>query len=103
VVISAGAVALGLAGAAIGTGLMAQKLHDDYEANPTRETRADGRAMRNTTNILWGVAGAMGAASVVLAIFTQWKKPDKERSSLAPELQIGVGQGGATVSVTGRF
>ena len=35
-------------------------------------------------------------------IFTKWKK-DKEKSATAPQLEIGVGQGGASVSVTGRF
>ncbi len=98
-----GGVALAMAGSAIGTGLMAKKLNDDYKTNPTRETRSDGRTMTRTTNILWGVAGAAGVASVVLAIFTQWKKAKKEKSSSAPEINFGVGQGGASVSVTGRF
>jgi len=100
--ITAGALAIAVAGGAVGTGLMAKKLHDDYEANPTRKTREDGLLMKNMTNALWGVAGGLAVASVVLAIFTRWKS-SKEKSARAPRLEIGVGQGGATVSVIGRF
>jgi hypothetical protein len=101
--ITIGALAVAVAGAAIGTGMMTKKLHDDYEANPTRKTREDGLLMKNTTNALWGVAGALGVASVVLAVFTQWKRSSKEKDARAPRLEIGVGQGGASVSITGRF
>lgn len=103
--LTTGILAIAVAGAAVGTGMMAKKLHDDYEANPTRKTREDGLLMRNTTNALWGVAGVLGVASVVLAIFTRWKssKESASKSSRAPRLELGIGQGGASVSVTGRF
>ncbi len=102
--ITAGLVALGLAGAAIATGLQAKKLHDEYTSGATRELRADGRSMVHTTNILWGVSGGLAVTSVVLAIFTQWKKVSKaEKASMAPRLRLGVGSGGASVSLSGRF
>jgi len=105
--ITVASVAAVVAGAAIGTGFLAKGLHDDYEANPTRATREDGILMRNTTNALWGVSGALLVGSVVLAIFTNWKsseeKASKEKSYQMPRLELGVGQGGASVSVTGRF
>lgn len=100
--IATGALAIAVAGAAVGTGMAAKKLHDSYEANPTRKDREDGLLMTNTTNALWGVAGGLAVASVVLAIFTRWKK-SKEKSSRIPDIRIGVGQGGASVAVTGRF
>lgn len=102
VTITTGALALVLAGAAIGTGLKAQSLHDDYKANPTRQTRDDGLVMRNTTNGLWGAAGAVAVAAGVMAIFTRWKKK-RERSAWVPNVGVGVQPGGASVSVTGRF
>ncbi|MFH2009086.1 MAG: hypothetical protein ABI333_21025 [bacterium] len=100
--ISTAVLALALAGAAIGTGMKARSLHDDYEAAPTRKLRDDGIQMVNTTNALFGVAGALGIASVVLAIFTKWKTK-KEKSAAVPELNLSVEQGGASVTVTGRF
>jgi len=103
--LTTGVLAIAVAGAAIGTGMAAKKLHDDYAANPTRKTREDGLLMRDTTNALWGVAGALGVASVVLAVFTRWKrsKESATKTSRTPQVEIGVGQGGASVSVTGRF
>ncbi len=100
--LSTAVLAVALAGAAIGTGKKARSLHDDKEAAPTRQLRDDGIMMVNTTNALFGVAGALGIASVVLAIFTKWKTKKEKRTAM-PELNIGVGQGGASVSVTGRF
>ncbi len=105
--ITVAAVAAAVAGAAIGTGFLAKGYHDDYEANPTRSTREDGILMRNTANALWGVSGALLVGSVVLAVFTKWKsskeKASKESSYQTPRLELGVGQGGASVSITGRF
>jgi F0F1-type ATP synthase membrane subunit c/vacuolar-type H+-ATPase subunit K len=101
------AVAAAVAGAAIGTGMMAKGLHEDYVANPTRSTREDGILMVNMTNALWGVSGVLLVGSVVLAVFTKWKSSPKEsakeKASTTPRIELGVGQGGASVSVTGRF
>ncbi len=101
------ALAAVVAGVAVGTGFMAKGLHDDYEANPTRKDREDGILMVNITNAMWGVSGALLVGSVVLAVFTKWKrseeKASKEKSTWTPRLELGVGQGGASVSVSGRF
>ena len=100
--LTTGALALALAGAAIGTGVKAQSLRDDYEAEPTRQTREDGILMRNTTNGLWGAAAAVAVTAGVLAIFTQWTAV-QEKSASTPRLGVGVRPGGASVSITGRF
>lgn len=102
VTVTTGALALILAGAATGTGLKAQSLHDDYKANPTAQTRKDGIFMRNTTNGLWGAAGAVALTAGIMAIFTRWTKA-KEHSAALPWLQLGVDAGGASVSVSGQF
>jgi hypothetical protein len=102
VTITTGVLALALAGAAIGTGLEAQSLRDDYEANPSPQTREDGILMRDTTNGLWGAAAAVAVTAGVLAIFTQWTAVEKEHAQV-PRLGVGVQQGGASVSISGRF
>jgi hypothetical protein len=69
---------LGVSVAAIGTGgtlwfgLRARKLHDDYVANPSVETREDGLLARNVANVSLAVAVA-GAVAVTLdlAVFAR--------------------------------
>ncbi|MDY0003566.1 MAG: PEGA domain-containing protein [Polyangia bacterium] len=102
VTITVSVLAVALAGAAAGTGMKAKSLHDDYKANPTVETRNDGILMRNMTNGLWGAVGAVALTAGILAIFTKWTK-SKERSAALPRLEIGVDQGGASVSLSGQF
>jgi len=98
--LSVAGLAAVFAAAAGGTGAKAQKLHDDYKATPTVDLRRDGMKMVNVTNAMWGVAGACAVTSVVLAIFTRWRKP-KERSALTPSFEVG--PDGARVGVSGRF
>jgi len=99
--ITAAVLAVALAGGAVGTGLKARSLHDDYKANPTRDTRDQGILMVNLTNGLWGAAGGVALTAAILAIFTQWARVTERPK--APRLGVGAAPGGASVTVTGRF
>jgi hypothetical protein len=98
--LSVAGLAAVFAAAAAGTGAKASSLHTDYKNTPTVDLRRDGMKMVNVTNAMWGVAGACAVTSVVLAIFTRWRKP-KERSALTPTFEVG--PDGARVGVSGRF
>jgi hypothetical protein len=98
--VSVAGLAAVFAAAAAGTGAKAQSLHTDYKNAPTADLRRDGMKMVNVTNAMWGVAGACAVGSVVLAIFTRWRRP-KEKAAILPTFEVG--PGGAQVGVGGRF
>jgi len=60
----------------------------------------EGNTLSVTTDVLWGVTGALGATAIVLAIFTRFKPPEsKVEISALPS----IGPGAASVSVAGTF
>jgi hypothetical protein len=97
--ITAAAVTVALAAAAAGLGGYAQKLHDDYRAHPTVDTRQKGLDLVTTTNAMWGVTAGFGVTAVVLAIFTQWKRPKERAAGVGIDLQPG----GARITYGGSF
>jgi len=96
-------VALALAGAAVGTGLLAIERYDDFQANPTLASRARVKTLQDATNSLWALAGAAGVTAVVLAIFTRWRSGRESPPRRAPTVDIEVGPGGLGVALRGSF
>ncbi len=100
--LTAAGVAVALAGAAIGTGVLAVKRYDEFQDTPTLASRKRVKTLQDATNGLWAVAGTAGVAAVVLAIFTRWRSK-RESSKAASALRLGTGPGGLGVTVHGRF
>lgn len=68
------ALTAGLGATLIWSGTDVLSSNRDYEADPTREGFDDGRAAERRTNALIGATAAVGAATVVLAVFTDWNR-----------------------------
>jgi hypothetical protein len=92
------AVTLGLAGAGIWSGLDTNKAHDAYLKNPTHDAFTEGESKQLRTNILFGSAIAVGAATAVVAIWwTRWDTTE------APPVSLAASPAGALVTYGGRF
>jgi hypothetical protein len=79
------AVAVGLAGIGIWSGIDTNKAHDAYVKMPTHEAFKDGQSKQLRTNILFGSAIVVGAASAAVAIvWTRWGSSEAPAISLAP-------------------
>jgi hypothetical protein len=92
------AVAVGLAGAGVWSGLDTNKAHDAYVKNPTHQAFTDGQSRQLRTNILFGSAIAVGAATAVVAIWwTRWSGNETPAVALAPSSD------GALVTYGRRF
>ncbi len=99
---TATAVALGLAAGAVATGVMAKKDYDDFQKDRSNEAlRDEGVKLVKITNGLWGAAGGMAAAAVVLAIFTRWKGKEKQEkaTSVTAVPMITPGGGGLVITI----
>lgn len=70
-------VAVVAAGAAVGLGLKTRSIHDDFDTNPSWDTRDAGLRYQTLTNVMWGVAGVAVATAAVLAYFTRWKRRER--------------------------
>jgi hypothetical protein len=91
------AVAVGLAGAGLWSGLDTNKAHDAYLKNPTHKGFTDGQSKQLRTNILFGSALAVGAASAVIAVWwTRW-------SNETPAIALAPSSEGALVTYRGQF
>jgi tetratricopeptide (TPR) repeat protein len=86
------AVAAGAAAAA--TTVKAVQLHDRYmDEIGNLNLRKKGMRYEDVANALWGVTGAFGVASVILAIFTRWRGPEKETGVSVMPLVVPRGSG----------
>jgi hypothetical protein len=94
----AAGVAVVAAGVAVGLGVKTRSLHDDFDANPTWDTRDKGLRFQTLTNVMWSLAGVGAVSAAVLAYFTRWKRSERPRARrLVPVLTpTGVG-------ISGRF
>lgn len=101
--LTATGLALALAGTAVGTGVLAVKRFDEFQANKTAENRTRVKTLQNTTNAMWGLAGAAGVAAIVLAIFTRWRSGGESRARPSTQVDIALGSGGLGVAVRGSF
>jgi F0F1-type ATP synthase membrane subunit c/vacuolar-type H+-ATPase subunit K len=92
------AVAVGLAGVGVWSGLDTNKAHDAYAKNPTHEGFTAGESRQLRTNILFGSAIAVGAATAVVAIWwTRWSGGE------APTVAVTPSSDGALVTYGRRF
>jgi hypothetical protein len=96
--LTGGAVAIGLAGIGIWSGLDTNKAHDAYVENPTHAAFNEGRSKQLRTNILFGSAIAVGVTSAVVAIWwTRWGSGETPPAvSLAPTAGGGLVTYGAS-------
>jgi hypothetical protein len=97
--LTGGAVAIGLAGVAIWSGLDTNKAHDAYVQNPTHAAFVDGRSKQLRTNILIGSAIAVGVTSAIVAIWwTRW-----DSGELPPAVSLAPAPGGGLVTYGASF
>jgi hypothetical protein len=91
-------VAVALAGVGVWSGLDTNKAHDAYVKNPTHEAFTAGQSKQLRTNILFGSAIAVGAATAAVAIWwTRWSGSETPAVALAPLSD------GALVTYWGHF
>lgn len=70
-----GAVATaGLAGATVWSGVNVLSQNDRYQSAPTQARYENGRRSETRTNVLIASTAVIGAATVVIAVFTRWKR-----------------------------
>lgn len=90
-------VAVGLAGVGVWSGLDTNKAHDAYVKNPTHDAFTAGQSKQLRTNLLFGSAIGVGAATAVVAIWwTRW-------SSETPTVALAPSSDGALVTYWGHF
>jgi hypothetical protein len=98
VALTGAAVALGLTGATIWSGIDTDRAHDAYLKNPTHASFTAGRSKQLRTNILFGSAIAVGAATAAVAVWwTSWGTHETPPAvSLAPAAGGGLVTYGAS-------
>jgi hypothetical protein len=111
VFITGAVVTAGVGGVAIWSGLDVVDAHEAYDGNESRQKYNDGKDKEKRTNWLIGATAVTGAATIVIAAFTNWKgKSRTERSTTRPRARAAafrpeafVGVGGVSVGLEGRF
>jgi hypothetical protein len=92
------AVAVGLAGVGVWSGLDTNKARDAYVKDPSHPAFTSGQSKQLRTNILFGSAIAVGAATAVIAIWwTRWSGDETPTIALSPSSD------GALVTYRGHF
>lgn len=76
-----------------------------YVADPTQERLDDGQSAELRTNVLIGVTAAAAASTIVLAVFTDWKrwKRGEGRRATRPRVSPWVSLDGSSVGLGGHF
>ncbi len=77
-----------------------------YQMNPTAAALQDGQSREVRTDVMWGVTGGLAAASVVLAIVTDWSGGGGgggTRESETPTVSFMGLPGGGALVVDGSF
>jgi len=102
---AAATVGLGATLAWSGTDVLS--INRRYVADPTQDSLDEGQDAELRTNVLIGVTSAVAAGTIVLAVFTDWKRWKKNdgrnarRSRVSPWVNLNVD--GSAVGVGGRF
>lgn len=97
------AVTVGAGAATLWSGLDVLDLHDKYEKNRTQQLYDSGLDKELRTNVLIGVTAALGAATCVLAIFTQWDDSIEADTQSDDQTAIGIGLNGGLFELSGHF
>jgi hypothetical protein len=99
VALTGAAVALGLTGTAIWSGIDTDRAHDAYVKSPTHASFTAGRSKQLRTNILFGSAIAVGAATAAVAVWwTRWGTHEAP-----PAVSIAPAAGGGLVTYGAIF
>ncbi len=84
---------VGLGATTTWSGIATFQARDDFNRNPTQNNFDRGETQQLTTNILIGATAAVGVATVVIAIVTDWRRPRRKnketRVALAPLAILG--------------
>ena len=89
-----------LAVAATCTSIRTEQLNDRYQDDiANRDLRRTGRLYQEASSALWGATGVLAVTSVILAIFTRWRKSERARKVVATPLILPAG-GGLSVTWT---
>ncbi len=103
VAVTAG-LTLAATGALIGTAVKTQQLKDKYVSSGNDpQYQREGERYRTATNVLIGVAAVSAAATVVLAIFTDWSVFKKSKDGTQTQVVPYTGPGTAGLVLSGRF
>lgn len=101
--LAGGAVALGLTGVGIWSGIDTNKAHDAYVNNPTHDAFVAGQSKQLRTNLLFGSAVVVGAASAVVALWwTHWG-PLWGAGETPPAVSLAPTAGGGLVTYGAAF
>jgi hypothetical protein len=73
VFVTSAVVTAGIGGVAIWSGLDVLDAHESYDGKETRRAYNDGKDKEKRTNWLIGGTAVAGAATIVIAAFTNWK------------------------------
>ena len=98
-----GAIAtVGLGAATVWSGLDVLSANDTYKTHQTTDGYNDGRSRELRTNVLIGATSVVGAATVVVALFTNWKGKNAETGEhafvLRPEASVTASSAAFVVS-----
>lgn len=95
----------GLGGVLVWSGVDTLDGVDAYEANPTVEGLNDGRSREERTNWLIAGTAVLGAATVILMIFTDWGGGDDgdDPETASARAVIDIQPDRAILGLTGRF
>lgn len=104
VLVAAAVLTAGAGGLLLWSGLDTLGGVDAYEADPTPARLAEGQDKELRTNILIGVTGGLGLATLVLALFTDFGGGESEsQGESATTVSFAPLPGGALGAVGGRF
>jgi len=95
-------------GLTVWSGLKVNSKHDDYDpgAPDAKADYDDGRKLEKQTNALIGVTSGLAVATVVLAVFTDFKGRDSsadKQVARAPSMTMAATRQGAVMGLSGWF
>ena len=100
---AAAGLAAVLGGATVFTGVKTLRLKDDFDKAADQQEKHDlksqGLTYRTATNALIGVTAVVAAGAVVLAVFTEWKKPSEKNSPSSWRILPSFGPKGAVLTL----
>lgn len=96
-------VTAAVGGVSIWSGLDTLKAHDKYKKNKTEAGYQDGLDREKRTNILFAATGVAAAATITLALFTDFSGSSSAESDKGVATSVSASPDGASVLVRGRF
>lgn len=72
---------VGLGAGALASGLITLQRKDTFDESPTQARLDDGQRLQLQTNVLIGVTAAVAVGTTVIAVFTDWGRPRRNRKT----------------------